>query len=116
MCRFAATTLSALITVCATAALTVPAAAAETETSTAKVSTAGLNLNTAAGAAILRQRVEGAARAVCGAADSRDMRAMADLRTCRAVALEGADLQMRAALAEARLAAARHTEVSDSRH
>jgi UrcA family protein len=111
---------AAALFVCTVPLVAAQAAAAETEQQAVSIRTAGLNLTSPEGAALLRQRVQGAARAVCGTADTRDLQAMADMKACRAVAMEGADLQIRAAVAaasrNAHLASARHTEVSDNRH
>jgi UrcA family protein len=122
MSRFTIRTaiVAAALFACAAPLVGAQAAAAETEQQAVSIRTAGLNLTSPDGAALLRQRVQGAARAVCGTADTRDMQAMADMKACRAVALEGADLQIRAAVAaadrRAHLASADHTVVSDNRH
>jgi UrcA family protein len=81
------------------------ASAAERDVQTASVSLRGINVGSAAGAALLHARIVAAARQVCGTADTKDMQAMADMNACRAAALAQAAPQLEVALVSARLAA-----------
>ena len=66
------------------------AAGAEMLSYTRNVSVADLDLASSQGEATLDRRIALAARAVCGAADPRDLAAAADLSDCRADAVRDA--------------------------
>ncbi len=85
--------LAAVAVSLALMAASVPCLAQETETSSATVGLTGIEVGSSAGGAILRARLQQAARQVCGTADTRDLSAMADMQACRAsVRLQGAAL------------------------
>ena len=65
-------------------------AAPHTETHATTVTYADLNLESAAGVEALYARIRSAARRVCGTAERHDLAAQADVRACRASAIEKA--------------------------
>jgi len=85
------------------AALILPSAAmAAPEGQSVLVRYADLDLTSSRGTQALQARIDRAARAVCGSADIRDLRAMSDVQHCRQVALSGAAPQVEVAIAQAR--------------
>ncbi len=83
----------AFATLAAASVCTPRAWAQDMETTSVVVSTAGLDLATPAGAAILRQRLRDAAVQVCGDRDVRDLAANADYSACRSRALASAGMK-----------------------
>jgi UrcA family protein len=80
------TVLAALATV---SAIATPAAAVEGPVSV-EVFYADLNLDSAAGTAVLSQRIEAAVDTVCAKSAPRDLKSAAAWQKCRTVALAGA--------------------------
>ena len=76
------------------------------------VRSADLDLNTADGAARLHQRVKRAATKVCGAYYPADLRARANVMTCRSGALASASNDAQIAVAAARQAQAMQEQPS----
>ncbi len=74
----------------ATLLLTIGPALAEPHAVQAKVNYADLDLQSPAGAATLYRRISSAARRVCDAGDSRDLRAQQAARRCREAAVDRA--------------------------
>lgn len=68
----------------------VPATAGTMHAKSVAVSYADLDLSKSAGRDTLARRIATAVRQVCGGADARDLRGLADRNRCRAEASEGA--------------------------
>jgi UrcA family protein len=101
---------TALVAACAAALL--PAAAMATPLSrSVEVSHADLDLATSDGRTTLDARITLAAKRVCGFADPRDLKALADVQRCRADAV--AEARGRAAVAVVRAGGGLTAQVAD---
>jgi UrcA family protein len=89
------------ITAVAAAGLLGTAAIASPVVRTAAVSHADLDLTTASGQSRLQDRIELAARRVCGTADARDLSAHASMHRCRTAARTDAFGKVKTAVATA---------------
>lgn len=79
-----------LIGAAAFVSLSAPAIAAMPAAPSVSVRFNDLDISTDAGQAVLRARIEGAAKDVCGVIDNRDLAATGRVMACRRMAAEGA--------------------------
>jgi UrcA family protein len=98
--RFAPS-LTLMVAAFALPSATLTAAPVEETVPTVTVSFADLDLGAPAGAAALKARVAAAAKSVCGVAETRDLKAMSRVETCRTAALAKAAPQIEVAMAKA---------------
>ena len=80
--------------VLATASTVAATSPAQAETVSVLVPTAGIDLNSSAGLAIIRGRINRAANQVCGQVDMRDLSAASSFRGCHSAAVTGANDQL----------------------
>lgn len=80
--------------VAASASTVLATSPAQAETRSVLVPTAGIDLRSDAGMAIMRGRINRAARQVCGQYDGRNLVAVGSFRGCHSEAIAGANAQL----------------------